>query len=62
MKFKDLPVGATFIFAMENEYSMARGPWRKVAARTYEDVENFSRHKVGTTSALVVRKEDHDQN
>ena len=57
MKFKDLPVGATFIFAMEDKYSMARGPWRKLTDRTYEDVAKRIIHKVGTINAEVFRKE-----
>jgi len=59
MKFKDLPVGATFVFAVVlNEYSMARGPWRKLTARTYEDVAKRIIHKVGTINGEVFRKEE----
>ena len=60
MTFKSLPIGAGFVFASEEDErfrfsGMARGPWRKVSARTYED-ETGTRHRVGSINVKVILK------
>jgi len=55
MKFKDLSIGARFIFTGEKEWlSMAKGPWIKLSARKYRHVEDpDTEHRVGSISAEV---------
>ena len=61
MRFRDLAVGACFTFEIEHQYSwgVARGPWRKVSARTYRHTDAKQQFwyggpiKVGTVAVEV---------
>lgn len=62
MYFKDLPVGARFVFAAEHTidgYQGMRGPWAKIDKRHYVRLDHAGKgvgvcYKVGTINVKVV--------
>lgn len=62
-KFKDLPIGSKFDFDHTDIpllSSIARGPWVKTSARSYEHVEalRFGIIKIGSVNTEVIKQED----
>ena len=57
MSFKDLAIGAVFIFTSQLDwvYGTARGPWRKISPRKYSHLYNERLHniQVGTIHTTV---------
>jgi hypothetical protein len=53
LRFSDLSIGELFTFENEREYGMARGPWRKTGARTYEHAVQGGSFRVGSVNAAV---------
>jgi hypothetical protein len=65
VKFKDLPIGATFEFRHADDMTrraLASGPWRKFAYRSYCKASDApgaeSRYRVGSINAAVVLLSD----
>lgn len=60
--FKELRIGDVFTFESERTMPfapLAKGPWIKLSPRIYAPLDTQSiRHRVGTTSVRVDKKED----
>lgn len=64
MTFRELPIGAAFVFAAERDPKLiasgfARGPWRKISPRKYRKTGRVrTEYQVGTVHADVIQLDE----